>query len=136
MLSEFANYTFLNRFEYASGTAPTYLKEVYGIDIGNSVLNVGKIVSENFKLVDSAKDSGVQVADLVASGIRRAMRGHFNDPIKIATLIGGTMLQEKGNKPPVQLISVGGDSNAPISSELVEILTAMKKYNRPYVALK
>jgi hypothetical protein len=98
MLTESANYTFFRRFEYPPGEAPTYLKEDYGIDFGNSPVNIGKMVRDDFKLVDSAKVSGVQVADLLASGIRRVMRGNFDDPVRIATLIGGNLLQE-GSMP-------------------------------------
>ena len=134
MLTESANYTFFRRFEYASGEAPTYLKDDYGIDFGDSPVNVGKMVGNDFKLVDSAKVAGVQVADLLASGLRRVMRGNFDDPTRIATLIGANMLQETHRQPPVQLIALGPGSDERTSDPLTEVLRAMTRLNRPYLA--
>ena len=133
MLTESADYTFFKRFEYAPGDAPTYLQEDYGLEVGDGNVNIGKIVSEDFQLVDSAKESGVQVADLLASGIRRVMRGNFDDPAHIAALIGGTMLQEMHRRPPVKLIALGNEADGRVSDELEFLLRAMTRFNRPYL---
>lgn len=134
MLTESADYSFFERFEYGPGKAPTYLRDDYGIDIENNSVNIGEIVSEDFKLVDSVNVPGVQVADLLASGIRRVMRGNFDDPVRIATLIGATMVQEMHQKPPVKLVALGTGIDARVSSELELVLRAMTKLNRSYLA--
>ncbi len=133
MFTKSANYTFFKRFEYEPGDVPTHLKDNYGIDLDDANVNVGKIVSENFLLVDSAKESGVQVADLLASGIRRVMRGNFDNPKQIAELIGGTMLQEMYLQPPVKLIAFGSEVDEQVSDDVVVLLLAMTRLNRPYL---
>ena len=134
MLTESANYNFFKRFEYAPGQAPTYLRDDYGIDFDNSPVNIGKMVRDDFQLVDSARVAGVQIADLLASGLRRVMRGNFNDPTRIATLIGATMLQEVHRQPPVQLVALGAGTEERVSDVLTEVLKAMTRLNRPYLA--
>ncbi len=133
MLTESTDYTFFKRFEYAPGDAPTYLQDDYGLEMGDGNVNIGKIVSEDFQLVDSAKESGVQVADLLASGIRRVMVGNFDDPAHIAALIGGTMLQEMHRRPPVKLIALGNEADGRVTDELEFVLKAMARFNRPYL---
>lgn len=133
MLNESANYTFFRRFEYAPGEVPSYLKDDYVIEVGDGPVNIGKIVKENFQLVDSMKEPGVQVADLLASGIRRVMRGNFDDPARIAALIGSTMLQEMHHQPPIKLIALGTEADHRISNELAVVLKALTRFNRPYL---
>ena len=134
MLSEGADYTFFKRFEYASGGAPNYLKDDYGIDIGRNAANIGKMVGDDFKLVDSSRVAGVQVADLLASGLRRAMRCSFGNPVQIATLIGANMLQAAHRQPPVRLIGLGIDGDERASIPTTEVLRALTKLNRPLLA--
>lgn len=133
MLSECADYRFFKRFEYAPGAQPTYLRDEYGIDVSDCAINIGKIVSEDFRYVDSVSDAGVQVADLLASGLGRILRGSFDDPVKIAEVMGRVMLQEKFNKPPVALITLSPDERIDVSNEVSAALKAMTRYNRPFL---
>ena len=72
MMLNGADYSAFKRFEYAKGEAPDHLMTTYGIDIDVSdSTNIGKLVHEDLKFVDSEKEAGVQVADLLASGMRR-----------------------------------------------------------------
>jgi|LakWasMet22_HOW5_FD_contig_21_185396_length_1170_multi_5_in_0_out_0_1 hypothetical protein len=85
---------------------------MYGIEIDDGddrKLNVGQFVREDVRFVDSKTDAGVQIADLLASGLRRCLRGQFADNEYVASLIGSLMVQREYNNVPVQLISLGMD---------------------------
>lgn len=128
-----ANYEFFKRFEFASGEVPRFLKEDYGLDYGDDVADVGKMVRDDFQLVDSNDVAGVQVADLLASGLRRAMRCNFDDPARIASLLGANMLQEAHRAQPVRLIALGNGNEPIVSEQTARLLTAMTQFNRPYL---
>jgi len=105
-----ADYRSFDRFYFPKGDEPTYLREAYGIDIDDAddrKLNIGQLVREDVRFVDSKSDPGVQVADLLASGLRRCLRGQFQDNEQVASLIGSLMVQRMYNNVPVQLISLG-----------------------------
>lgn len=128
-----ANYSFFERFEYAEGQAPTYLQEFYGIEIDKSPLNVGKVVQEDFQLVDSSICPGVQAADLLASGIRRAMRGNFDNPERIARLLGANMVQAPHRQPPLQLVSLGAQRDVQGSERTHSVVKEMSRFSRRYL---
>ena len=74
---EGADYRFMERLHYPEGQEPTYLRDVYGMEAGDGderKLNLGQLVGEDVRFVDSQEDAGVQVADLLASGLRRCLR--------------------------------------------------------------
>lgn len=97
------DYSFLSPFMYEEGQ-PEYLREIYGLEI-NSGLNIQKVLREDLKFSDSKDSVGIQVADLLASGIRRCLRGGFNENSKAAFLLGKLMVQAVHNKPPINLIA-------------------------------
>ena len=103
---EDADYSAFQRFEYPEGETPTYLKTVHGIDIGDKVppLNIGQLIHEDFNFVDSKANQGVQVADLLATGIRHCLRMNFTNNQEAARLLGRLMVQREYNKPPVWLL--------------------------------
>ena len=111
---EGADYRWFDRFYFPKGDEPTYLRDTYGIDIEDGddrKLNVGQLVREDVRFVDSKSDAGVQVADLLASGLRRCLRGQFKANDHVASLIGGLMVQREYNNVPVQLISLGAEES-------------------------
>lgn len=91
-------------YRYQEGEAPAYLKEVYGLEV-NSGLNIQKVVRENIKFEDSKRSVGIQIADLLASGVRRCLRGGFKQNNKAAFLLGTLMVQAMHNKPPIDIIA-------------------------------
>jgi Protein of unknown function (DUF3800) len=101
---EGADYRALKYYEYPEGEAPTYLKDEYGIDVSNGNINLGRILREDLIFADSKDSEGVQVADLLASGIRRCMRSQFSNNEKAAKLLGKLMVAEKKKEPPLKLI--------------------------------
>jgi len=113
MLEE-ANYSWFDRFYYPEGEAPTYLQDVYGIesnDADDRKLNIGQIVREDAEFVDSKAHFGVQVADLLVSGLRRCLRCGFHRNDDVARLLGALMVQSVGNDVPIKLISFGTEDH-------------------------
>ena len=129
-----ADYNAFNRFEYPEDKAPTYLKTAYGIDIGSAGgINVGLLMREDLKFVDSKEDHGIQVADLLAAGVRRCLRAQFNDNQRAAQLLGGLMLQRGSNGPPIRLL--GFSRQEPIvAREIARLIHIMRLYSRGIVS--
>lgn len=99
------DYSAFSAFEYKKGEGPTYLKDYYGINLRDDPgLNLGKLIRDNIKFEDSKQNQGVQVVDLLASGIRRCLRNEFNNNQLIAKLLGSLMLAQKHKEPPIRLI--------------------------------
>lgn len=131
IMLEGADYRHFSRFDYPPGDEPTYLKDTYGVESkGGS--NIGKMIREDFKLADSATTPGIQVADLVASGIRRLLRGRFQAEQKIALLLGANMVQQLRNETPVVMVSL--DKSAIVSERTARLTHMMATSGRPMLA--
>jgi hypothetical protein len=135
---EDADYTFFARFEYAENEKPTYLKDTYGIDAmeGKQMLNIGKLMREDLKFEDSAQNQGVQVADLLASGVRRCLRLQFDDNDKAAELLGALMVEPKVGEPPIRLHAFGKygttqTTAGPVGPGVERAVKAMRAKCRP-----
>lgn len=122
MLSEGADYSHFKRFDFEEGQLPDYLEREYGIKVTDGT-NVGKMVSEDFELVDSAAVDGVQVADMLASGVRRLLRGGFADQQVAARLLGSNLAGPIYNVPPVKLATLGRES--PVTERNATLLRIM-----------
>ena len=83
---EGADYSHMEQYEWPSGEMPDYLSRVYGLPPSQG-FNLGKMIS-NFEFVDSKEVIGIQVADLLASGFRRLLKGEFSDNRSAAILLG------------------------------------------------
>jgi len=122
------DYSHMTQYEIEKG-APNYLKDEYGIEVEiGDALNIQKIVRGNIRFMDSRLSAGIQVADLLASGVRRCLRREFADNEAVAQALGALMLQAKDNEPSVSLVTLA--SAKPLDDEtarLVLILTAHSK---------
>ena len=126
-LSEGADYSYFNRFDFKNGQMPEYLKDDYGIQV-NDGLNLGMLLREDFELVDSATDDGIQVADLLAGGVRRLLRGGFSDDEAAARLLGANMVSPIYRVPTIKLASLGRESIvSPHVAKLIRIMDGRAK---------
>jgi hypothetical protein len=124
------NYSYFEHFMYPKGLEPTYLRDLYGIQMrGGSATNIGKIVTEDFHLLNSEKSAGIQVADLLSSGLRRLLRGGFSNSDILAKNIGGNMVQDIRRKIPVILVSL--DKTGFVSDGVAHILRIISASARP-----
>ena len=119
------DYSSLSQYEFENGKAPDYLKEVYGIEVGNG-LNIQKLIRGNIKFMDSQDSIGIQAVDLVMSGIRRFLRRQFSDNDSAASMLGRLMLQAKHNAPPLNLISFAAN-DWPVTREVARLVKMMSK---------
>lgn len=117
-----ADYRHFKRFDYSPGQAPTYLKDLHGIDYGEGS-NIGRIIHEDFRLVDSASTPGVQVADLLASGMRRLFRGGFKAEAEVAFHLGANFIEPWRGAHTVRLVSL--DQKAPVDARVAHFIHQM-----------
>lgn len=131
-----ADYRWFDRLHYPTGEEPTYLRDTYELaleDTGERKLNVGQIVGEDVRFVDSRSDAGVQTADLLASGLRRCLRNQFTDNERIASLLGALMVQGEHNSVPVQLVAFGMEETE-VHEDVIPALQAMRNMARAMLA--
>ncbi len=130
---EGADYRWFDRFHFPEGEEPTYLHDTYGLEIDDSderKLNIGQLVREDVRFVDSRLDAGVQVADLLASGLRRCLRSQFANNELVASRIGALMVQRQHNNVPVQLITLSSEEQE-ADVQVYSSLLAMRANARP-----
>ena len=74
---EGANYSWFGRFNIPEGEEPKHLQDVYDIalrDEDDRKLEIGQLVREDVEPIGFKAILGVQVSDLLASGLRRCLR--------------------------------------------------------------
>lgn len=126
------DYSAFQRFNYPDGETPTYLETVYGIDIKHEgpALNIGQLIHEDLNFVDSKANQGVQVADLLATGIRRCLRMEFSDNLTAARLLGSLMVQRQANEPPVWLLGFS-EAEERVGIRAEKLIHVMRRNCRP-----
>ena len=117
---DWCDYSPMNKF---IGTIPDYLAEKVPELEGQEAFDIQKIIRDDIQFIDSKSSSGVQVADLLASGLRRLLRLEFNDNQLVAQSFGKLLLQEKGNKPPISLVAFDGEFQ--IDEDLAAIIKTL-----------
>ena len=128
-----ADYSAFDRFDFPPGEEPCYLREAYGIDTGpEPPMNLGKLFRENFDFVDSKLTPGVQVADLLATGIRRTLRLGFDDNSRASRLLGAIMVQGERRQPPVKLLTLADERD--LTGDARGLVAAMTDRARPMLA--
>jgi hypothetical protein len=116
------DYRRMAAFECAPEDVPDYLEKEYGVKFENA-LNIGKILRDDIRFQDSRSNVGIQVADLLASGIRRCLRGRFRSNEEVAAAIGRLTLQNEKGKWPVHLVSFSNEADADdTASKVVQIM--------------
>lgn len=117
---DWCDYSPMNKF---IGTIPDYLAEKIPELEGQEAFDIQKIIRDDIQFIDSKSSSGVQIADLLASGLRRLLRLEFNNNQLVAESFGKLLLQEKDNKPPISLVAFDGESE--IDGDLAVIIKTL-----------
>lgn len=132
---EGADYSAFSRFDYASENRPTYLRDDYGIELDDSepVTNIGLIITEDLDFVNSKESEGVQVADLLVSGLRRCLRKDFKDNARAAHLLGCLMIQDFHGNPPVKLVGFSREGDC-LGDDVAHLVRIMAASSRPMLA--
>lgn len=121
------DYSHMTQYEFPEGRPPDYLKETYGLEVGDG-FDVQKLVRANMQFVDSKECLGVQAADLMASGIRRCLRGEFANSELAAEHLGKLMLQAADNRPSVNLVTLGTSEALP--NQTARVVNIMSRNSR------
>lgn len=125
-----ADYSHFKKYTFANGDEPTYLKNDYGIEIDTSdSTNIGKLIRENIKFENSNNNLGIQIADLLASGIRRCLRKDFKDNLLAAKLLGNLMAQNEKNKQAIRLVTLE-DNSIYLDKSMSAIIKTMTDHNK------
>lgn len=107
------DYSAMGKFIYTKDTKPTYLKEYYGIETNpDGGLNIGKLVWDDFEFVDSQHEEGVQIIDLIVSGLRRTLRGDFENGEAISEALGILMVGNIDNGFPMRFITTSQEAQS------------------------
>lgn len=122
------DYSHMQQYIYAPGEFPSYLKDVYGVD-ATTGLNARKLFCGDMRFVDSKHSLGIQAADLIASGIRKCLRGEFLDNEAVAVALGKLMVQAERDQVPLDLVTFGIASTAP--PQTATVVRAMKANCKP-----
>jgi hypothetical protein len=125
------NYRHMNDFLFNSGELPKYLTKKLPHLKDKAGFDIGKIARKDIKFIDSEASTGVQIADLLASGVRRLLRVGFNNNDVAAQLLGRTMVQGENNQSPIKLLTFGKE--IAIKDELSKLVKIMTRYCRPMV---
>lgn len=112
MMAREFDYSAMADYMYSVGETPEYLEKVYGIKTTGGV-NIQKIIREDIEFVDSKKYAGIQVIDLLASGMRRCLRLDYKDTPKIAALLGPLMIRTQRNIFPIELVTLDKSDKCP-----------------------
>jgi hypothetical protein len=124
------DYSSMKQYEYEPGEAPTYLKDVYGINTSanGSMFNIQKLIRGNIDFVDSKDSDGIQAVDLIVSGIRKCLRKGFQDNERVASLLGALMLQAIRGQQSLNLVGFGVETRPDQEiSRLVALMTRNAK---------
>ena len=105
------NYKPMEKYMYKKGEMPKYLQEAVPEIKDSEGFKLQNIMRDDIKFIDSKKSLGVQIADLLASGVRRCLKMGFSDNETDSTLLGGIMIQGKKGEYPIDLITFGAEGS-------------------------
>ena len=131
------DYSAMDEYIYPAGSIPEYLVERFPDLENESGFDIQKIVRKDIKFLDSKEHNGIQVADLLASGLRRLLKKGFTDNEKAAALLGSIMIMGiKGNSSKKHQISfefVSFDTEKPIylPNDLAKLIRIMERSCKP-----
>lgn len=122
------NYTFMKAYEFENGKAPDYLQTEYGLPPMEG-FNLGKVLRDDMAFVDSRSSDGVQTADLLASGLRRLLRGQFKYNREMAAMLGKLTLQNQRGEYPFSLVALA-EAEHRVSSYVNKTVTQLTTHSK------
>jgi len=126
------DYKYLSPYIYQQAEIPEYLIEKKPSLIHRRAINIQKILRKDISYEDSMKNDGLQVVDLLASGMRKLLKMRFEDNEKIARLLANLMIQQRYNKPPIDII-VFDEKPSFLKNELSDLVKILIKKSKPMV---
>ncbi len=128
---DWCDYRPMAKYKYKKGKIPDYLVDKFPHLKDEEGFNIQKIVRKDMKFLDSKSYHGIQIADLLASGLRRLLKQEFDNNLLVAQHLGRLMIQETHNEPPIKLVTFGNEEG--LDDSLSEIVRVMIRYCRPMI---
>lgn len=125
------DYRHFSAYEFAKGEFPDYLQTDHGLPPMEG-FNLQKLFRGNLCFADSKKIDGLQIADLLASGLRRALKQAFDDPKGVAEKLGQLTVQNVRGEQSISLVSLGAEE--PLPPPQAAVVRAMTKWSKPFIA--
>lgn len=122
------DYSYFAPYMYGPSEIPEFYSEHYGKPKGD-VINIGKIMRENLEFPDSQDNAGVQIADLLASGLRRCLRNEFNNSEAVMADLAQLMIDNIRGKYPIQLLGFDPQEQ-PVERHVATCMRLMDKFSR------
>ncbi|MCW8932558.1 MAG: DUF3800 domain-containing protein [Gammaproteobacteria bacterium] len=122
------DYSHMEPYLYSDGEVPDYIEEAYGKKL-NSGVNIGKIVREDMAFPDSKTNLAIQIADLLAAGVRRCLRSEFSNNQLASHLLGRLMVGNAKEKYPVQFVGFQNHEKV-VDKKIAKIIHEMKKASK------
>lgn len=122
------DYRHFAKYEYPDGDIPEYLEIDFGFRVEHAV-NIQKLIRGNLRFQDSKCSLGIQVADLLASGLRKCLRGGFIHNDAISEALGRLTLQNQRGKLPVHLVGFA-DDKVEVDQIASRVVKAISKRSR------
>jgi len=125
------DYSVLKRYEYTKETVPKYLSEQYG-KVVEEGYDIQGIIRDDIDFIDSKKSPGIQIVDLLVSGLRKCLRLEFTNNREISYKLGGLMVQAEGDQTPVDLVCYS-PNKGDLNPEVETSIRLMIKSCRPFI---
>lgn len=106
---DWCDYGPMSEYMYKKGDIPDYLVDKFPHLKNAEGFDIQKIVRKDIEFIDSKSYAGIQIIDLFASGLRRLLKLEFKNNEIIARYLGGLMIQETHNNPPIELVTFGNE---------------------------
>ena len=127
------DYSHMSQYEFPDGKLPEYLEQDYGIKAENGI-DIQRLVRGNIQFVDSAGSYGVQVADILASGMRRCLKGEFQCNAQIAESLGRLTVQNRVGSQSIHLVSFGPESA--LNHNTAKVVQVLTQHSQSMIMLK
>jgi hypothetical protein len=134
MMLEGADYSHFDAAFSLDGGYPDWLPVPPNPRDRDQATSAAKIWATDHAYVDSATSPGVQVADLIVSGLHGCLRGRFADNDLAAALLGRLMVQSPAGKPVVPVIALTNADAGALSPEVARRIHLMRSNARPMSA--
>ncbi len=119
------DYSAFDRFHM---DVPEYMKSIVPADSPRPV-NLGMLFTESASFADSRSETGLQLADVVASTFTKAMNGKL--PTDVWRRLGPLLVQKPVGNPPATLIALGSGPRLKVEGHHHLVLAGLQSGSQP-----
>jgi len=98
------------------------------------IFSAARMMTDDVTFVDSATCDGVQIADLIASGLYRCLRGGFSDNQRACQLLGRLLFAKTSEDPVVPLLHFTNGCDPTVDDAAKSAVELMGRHARRLVA--